>query len=89
MFDSANESVLVPFEKGVKLIAALAPLRAAQDMAYAQELLNQAKSYTVSLPVQQIDRMIERNMVYTVLDGSIYVLKPGYYDDLLGIKEEE
>lgn len=89
VFDSANESVLVPFEKGVKLIAALAPLRAAQDMAHAQELLNQAKSYTVSLPVKQIDRMIEHEMVDTVLDGSIYVLKPGYYDDLLGIKEGE
>lgn len=87
VFDSANESVLVPFEKGAELIEALDTPRAAHDLAYAQELLDQAKRYTVSLAANQIERMAKRGMVYPLLQGSLYVLNREFYDDLQGIKE--
>lgn len=87
VLDSANESVLVPFGQGAEVIDALACPQASHDMAYAQEWLNKAKRYTVSLPTNQIDRLQKRGAVDPLLHGSLYVLKREFYDDVLGIKE--
>lgn len=87
VFDSANESVLVPYREGAKLIEQLDTQRAKYDLAYAQDILQRAKPYSVSLAAEQIARMLQRGMLYTLLDGSIYILNSEYYDEQLGIKE--
>lgn len=87
VFDAANESVIVPYGKGAELIEKLNRPQARYDMAYATELLQKAKPYAVSLPANQIDRMAKRGMIYTLLDGGIYILNAEYYDDRLGVKE--
>ena len=56
-------------------------------MSYTAALLAQAKPYTVSVTMNQVKKMLKAGMVYTLLDGSIYVLNDGYYDDHTGIKE--
>lgn len=89
VFDSATESVLVPFKEGAELIKALDSTRATQDMAYTQALLAQAKRYTVSLPTEQINQLTKHGMVRTLLNGSLYALNQAFYDDQLGIKEEK
>lgn len=87
VFDSANESVLVPFGEGAALIEQLDSPQARYDMAYTEALLQRAKPYTVSLSETQIERMMKNGMLYTLLDGSICILNAGYYDDHTGIKE--
>lgn len=87
VFDSNQESVLVPYREGAELIERLARPQAAYDMAYAQLLLQKAASYTVSLATNRIEQMEKRGMIYTLLHGSLYVLNQEYYDNLLGIKE--
>lgn len=87
VFDSNSESVLVPFEDGIDLIEQLDSDRAKYDIAYAEDLLQQAKQYTVSVPANQVDKMKTRGMICTLFKGNIYALNPGYYDDYIGIKE--
>lgn len=87
VFDETNESVLVPYGKGVKLIEQLASPRAGHDMAYAGELLKDAKPYAVSLSARQIEALAECGMIYTLLDEKISVVNAEVYDMELGIKE--
>lgn len=87
VFDSNSESVLVPFKDGIDLIKQLDSDRAEYDMAYAKDLLQQAKQFTVSVPANQIDRMKACGIICTLFEGNIYALNPGYYDDYVGIKE--
>lgn len=87
VFDSPNESVLVPYKDGALLIEQLDTPRVNYDMAYTEKLLQRAKPYTVSLAREQIERMKKYGMIYTLLDDSIYVLNTDYYDEVLGVKE--
>lgn len=87
VFDSANESVLVPYGRGKELIEQLESTRASYDFEYTQGLLQAAKDYAVALPVNQISRMAEQEMIFTLLDGSLYALNDDYYHKQLGIRE--
>ncbi len=87
VFDSANEGVLVPFGEGRTLIAQLDSLNPRYDLAGADALLAQAKPYTVSMTMNQIHRMMNSGMICTLLDGSVYALNDGFYDDRTGIRE--
>ncbi|MGN0971840.1 MAG: hypothetical protein ACI4OY_07780, partial [Aristaeellaceae bacterium] len=87
VFDGANEGVLVPYGEGRALIAQLDGLHPRYDMAEAASLLALAKPYTVSMTMNQIGRMMNSGMICTLLEGSVYVLNDGYYDDRTGIKE--
>lgn len=88
VFDNASESVLVPYQEGKGLIASLESERARYDLRYAAELLTHAKQYTVSMPSSTIERMMTQGMIYTLLEGSVYVLNEGCYDDEIGVKED-
>lgn len=87
VFDNASESVLVPFQEGKKLIASLESDRVRYDLRYTAELLTQAKQYAVSLPSSVIQRMMAGGMIYTLLEGAVYGLNEGFYDDEIGVKE--
>lgn len=87
VFDSANEDVLVPWKGGAALIDSLDEGRARHDLAYAAGFLQEAKPYTVSVPVHQLERMKALGTVCTLLDGRLNVLNPGSYESRTGIKE--
>ena len=87
VFDEDNKSVLVPFEEGKSIIDRLENNCSKYDTLYISSLLKQAKPYTVSVPANQIERMLKSGSVYTLLDGSLYVLNPEFYDNIIGIKE--
>lgn len=87
VFDAANESVLVPYGEGAELIEQMNVPQMQYDMAYAEELLQRAKPYVVSLPESQITRMAKCGMIYSLFNGSINILNAEYYDERLGIKE--
>lgn len=87
VFDTDNECVLVPYEKGAELIEQLDVPQAEYDLAYTEELLQRVKPYTVSVTKNQIEKMAKYGMIYTLLHGSTYILNAEYYDEQLGIKE--
>lgn len=88
VFDSANESVLVPYKEGAALIEQLDAPQVRYDMNDVEGLLQRAKPYAVSLATRQIERMAQNGMVYSLLNGKINVLNAEYYDDQLGVREE-
>lgn len=89
VFDENNESVLVPYEEGKSIIEQLNSenSRTKYDFSFTASLLEQAKPYTVSAPSNQIERMMKSGMIYTLLDGNLYVLNEAFYDPEIGIKE--
>lgn len=87
VFDNASESVLVPYQEGASLISLLADADYVCDIRRTRTLLTQAKPYTVSVSANQIERMLKNGMLCTLLNGSIYALNNGHYDDHTGIKE--
>lgn len=87
VFDDESVSLLVPYADGAEIIARLAEADLRHDIARARALLDAAKPYTVSVTEAQLRRMMDRNMLYTLLDGSIHILNDGNYDMHTGIKE--
>lgn len=87
VFDSTNEGVLVPYGEGKALIEQLDDIHPRDDLHSAASLLAQAKPYTVSMTMNQIDRMMQSGMICTLLDGNVYALNDGFYDEQTGIKE--
>lgn len=89
VFDNASEGVLVPYDEGKSLITLLEETDCRYDIGRTRALLTQAKPYTVSVSSRQIERMLKSGMLCTLLNGSIYALNNGFYDDHTGIKEED
>lgn len=87
VFDSASESILVPYCEGKNIIGQLPERKPPYDLSSIAKLLEDAKPYTISVTAGQIEQMQKKGMLYTRLDGSIYVLNEGYFDQEIGIKE--
>lgn len=86
-FDYAGGSVLAPYREGRELIEQMQSERARYDARYARELLRRSKQYAVSVPTQTLERMYAKGMIFPILDGGVYALNDGFYDDEIGIKE--
>ena len=87
VFDSSSESVLVPFGEGKSIIGELPEKLPRYDLSHVATLLENAKPYTISVTSGQIERMQKKGMLFTRLDGSVYVLNDDCYDEHIGIKE--
>ncbi|MDO5144087.1 MAG: CRISPR-associated helicase Cas3' [bacterium] len=87
VFDSASESILVPYCEGKNIIGQLPEKKPPYDLSNIVKLLEDAKPYTISVTSGQIEQMQKKGMLYTRLDGSIYVLNEEYFDQEIGIKE--
>ena len=87
VFDSASESILVPYCEGKNIIGQLPEKKPPYDLSNIAKLLEDAKPYTISVTSGQIEQMQKKGMLYTRLDGSIYVLNEEYFDQEIGIKE--
>ncbi len=87
VFDDESVSLLVPHADGADIIARLADEGSLADMRRTRVLLDKAKPYTVSVSAAQIERMMRKGMLCTLLEGSIHILNGEYYDDQTGLKE--
>lgn len=87
VFDSSNETIIVPYGDGASIIEELNDEDILRDLFHAAVLLERAKPFTVSASANKIEQMKRNGAVYTLLDGSILVMNDGYYDDETGIKE--
>lgn len=88
VFDTDTIDVLVPYGKGREIITALGSEKAAHDMGYLLELTRQAKPYTIALFSYQQKALLEKGAIYTVCNGTFYVLQPEYYHDQIGLTME-
>ena len=77
----------MPYGEGRALLEQLDGIHPRDDLGRAASLLAQAKPYMVSMTNSQISRMMKNGMICTLLDGSVYALNDGFYDDHTGVKE--
>ena len=87
VFDSASESILVPYREGKEIIDQLPEEKRQYALSDIAALLEIAKPYTISVTARQIEQMQKKGMLFTRLNGSIHVLNDCYYDNNIGIKE--
>ena len=87
VIDSETLSVIVPYGEGRKIIAELYGSKSQFDYEYKKSLVNEAKSYTVSLFKYQFDRLYNSKAIYEIVNSGIYALEKKYYDDTLGVYE--
>ena len=87
VFDSDSESVLVPYGEGKNIIGELPEKLSQYDLSRVAMLLKSAKPYTISVTSEQIKQMWKKSMLFTRLDGSVYILNDDCYDEHIGIKE--
>ena len=88
VFDQDTIDVLVPYGDGEKIIANLSAPCIRRDRARQRELLGQAKPFTLSLYRSQRDLLHEKGGLYSILDGTIWVLRPQYYDQETGLNPD-
>ncbi len=87
VFDEDSVDVIVPYGKGKELIGKLNSSRAEHDLAYAKELLQQAKPYSVSLYRYQIKQLEEEGGLLELCSGATALV--GHYDAQTGFTLEE
>lgn len=88
VFEDDTESVIVPFEKGCDIIAALSTERAKHDMTYVKCLLDQGKEYSVSVYSWQMDKLLKSGSVRPICDGRVYALLEDNYGKYTGLQVE-
>ncbi len=77
-----THSVIVPFGKGVGLIARLSGNISLKEKLY---ILREAQQYSVSVYGDSYQKLCDKDALYTIDDTGICVLKQGYYDMQCGV----
>lgn len=87
VFDENTTDVLVPYGKGrvicEDLISAAQPY-ADRNWESIRKDINAAKSYSVSLYQNQLEKLMELGAVTALFDESVYVLSDGFYNENTG-----
>ena len=82
VIESDTVGVIVPYGEGRRLTERLRH----GSPAGAKGLLREAQRYTVNLyRGADFQRLIERNALEPLLEGRVYALREGFYDDRLGV----
>ncbi|MCD7856250.1 MAG: hypothetical protein LUG55_00285 [Clostridiales bacterium] len=87
VFDEDSIDVIVPYGEGKELISKLNSSRAEHDLAYAKQLLQQAKPYSVSLYRYQVERLKKEGGLLELCSGATALI--GHYDAQTGVLLEE
>ncbi len=87
VFDEDSIDVIVPYGKGKELIGKLNSSQAEHDLAYAKQLLQQAKPYSVSLYRYQVEQLKKEGGLLELCSGAIALI--GHYDAQTGVTLKE
>lgn len=85
VFGEFQDSIVVPYGEGEKIISELCSAKASADINYKIELVNKAKLYLISVFDTTLTELIKSNAIYEICNGSIKVLKKEFYSEKLGL----
>ena len=88
VFDQETADVLVPYGKGAEIIAELGSSATQRNWKRQEELLEQAKPYTVSLYQYQLELLEKQYGLNAYLDGAVLALNPEFYSKETGLTLE-
>ena len=86
VFDSAEYSVIVPYQDGKQIIIELGSERALRDPMYRKQLLDKSHDYTVSLFKYQYDVLKDKGVLNYISDGLVLTLNSEYYNLETGLQ---
>lgn len=84
VFDTEQQSVIVPYEEGEEIINTLQAEGIEYDPKHMRSLLNRAKPYTISVFLEQLGD----DTIYKICDGKVNILRPEYYDKNTGLTRQ-
>lgn len=87
VFDQNTEDVLAPYGEGKQLRSRLIEISESPkpwDYREIQQLLEQAKPFTVSLYQYQWEQLNARGALVSLFDGRVYALTDGFYNQNTG-----
>jgi len=87
VFDTDNVTIIVPYREGKAIVAELMDAANACDYPQLSSLLEKAKPFSVSIAANSADSMRRRGALCELLNGTIFVLNEGFYDEETGVKE--
>lgn len=89
--DQNTVSLVVPFGEGKEIISELCSEEIKYDLKNARSILQKAKRFCVSVMINQIKDLVQRNLIYSIYDNSVYALREEYYDENTGfiVRKEE
>ena len=85
VFGEDTTDIVVPYGKGKELIEETCSSKANKDRIYQKKIIKQAGQYSVSLYKYQLEALQKERALVTEWDGSVQILKEGFYDDVKGI----
>ena len=89
VFDTENTDVIVPYKEGIQIINDLNSEKARWNDHIVSDALEKAKQYTVSLYSYQLNKLEKLGALYKILDDKATVLQPQFYDDYIGVIDED
>lgn len=84
VFDSCQQTVIVPYGEGKEIIAELYTEQAINDFNYLKELLDKAKPYCVSVFEYQLKQLEKLNGIHSACDGRVLTIGDDFYSDKIG-----
>lgn len=87
VIDQDTISILVPYKKGRDLISQLTAKREKVQLGELRKLVKAARPYFVSLYTSNI-HVFQQAVAGSPVPG-LLILKDGYYDEIVGLKEEQ
>lgn len=88
VFQENTVDVIVPYDKGKRIITELGSQQTLYNMEKQRKLLKEATSYSVSLYRYQYKKLEENGALFSVCEGRTIALQEEYYDSMLGIINE-
>lgn len=85
VFEDNTVDVVTPYGEGKKLIEALGSQFAAWNLEERRKLLRDASRFTISLYEYERKKLADCGGIYSLYDGEILVLQPGFYSDQTGL----
>lgn len=85
VFDEDTTDILVPYGEGKVIIAELCSSKSLYGNQIRKDLLDKTKPFTISVFRFNMERLQKEHAVEAICDGSILVLKEGFYDEALGM----
>ncbi len=89
VLDSDTVDVIVPYKQGREIINDLNTEKARWNDRFVINALEEAKQYTVSMYSYQLKKLEEIGAVFEILDGRALALQSLYYDNNIGVVEED
>ena len=86
VFDNETVDIIVPYGRGKELIKQLNCLESHGKIWELQQMIKEAKTFTISVYKPQIKKLLEYGWLDELFEGGIMILKEEMYSEKCGLE---